>query len=143
MVDGVWKLIAEIKLPFFEEVYGDLVMFQEIQIDKRKIKISNDPKQDFTNESDVMRENLYITMDIMQNCLDTIYDLAHVSYPGVFKPTLYIAKDESCNACAYLGERKIIINIGLIKNAGKLIKRYTHRKGQAPEIFHKENLKVL
>ena len=128
MVDGVWKLIAEIKLPFFEEVYGDLVMFQEIQIDKRKIKISNDPKQDFTNESDVMRENLYITMDIMQNCLDTIYDLAHVSYPGVFKPTLYIANNEFCNACADLAEKKIIINIGLIKNAGKLIKRYTKER---------------
>ncbi len=80
---------------------------------------------DFFCDDPIKQANLHITLDLMQNCLDTIYDHVVSHYPQVYKPTLYIADSNINNAFA-IPDTGIVVTTGLILNSAKLIEeRYT------------------
>lgn len=51
----------------------------------------------FTGDA-VRHANVLITLDIMQNCLDTIYSLVHNHYPNAIKPDLFVSDSDEVNA---------------------------------------------
>lgn len=91
-------------------------------IDNKIVLLMGTPS-DILITNDVVKENLKITLDIMNNCIDTIYDLVKISYPSVYRPTLYLSSDERINAYAD-NNKRIIVNLGLISAAIPLINRY-------------------
>ena len=101
-------------------------------IDNKKVILMETPS-DILITNDVVKENLKITLDIMNNCIDTIYDLVKISYPNVYRPTLYLSSDERINAYAD-NNKRIIVNLGLIFAAIPLINRYKN------EILTKYNI---
>lgn len=70
------------------------------------------------------KEILGITLDIMNNCIDTIFELVQVSYPKVYRPALYLSNDVAVNAHADYNKKRIIVNLGLILRAIPMISRY-------------------
>lgn len=91
-------------------------------IDNKIVLLMGTPS-DILITNDVVKENLKITLDIMNNCIDTIYDLVKISYPSVYRSTLYLSSDERINAYAD-NNKRIIVNLGLISAAIPLINRY-------------------
>ena len=96
-------------------------MIQE-RIDKKQIILMKTPL-DVLIDNNVIKKNLEITLDVMNNCIDTIYHLVKSRYPNVYRPTLYLSSDDSINAYADHNKR-IIVNLGLISAANPLINRY-------------------
>ena len=78
---------------------------------------------DIASSNDVLKKNLEITLDVMNNCIDVIYDLVKASYPDVYRPALYVSSDASVNAYADSNKKRIVVNLGLILGAVPLINR--------------------
>ncbi len=98
-------------------------MFKTIEISVgHRIRITQNPK-DFVTETVIGIGNLVITLDLLNNCLDTIYMLVGTKYPKVYRPKLFISDEIDCNAYAW--NRCIIISFSFFKKAGALIQRYT------------------
>lgn len=96
-------------------------MVQEIRIKGKEYSVSQTGMEFFTGDT-VRHTNLLITLDLMQNCLDTIYRLVHKCYPKAVMPDLLVTDSEKVNACA-IGNKYIIIHSGLIFKAAELIEQ--------------------
>lgn len=48
-------------------------------IDGKKVLLTQAPT-DIASSNDVLKKNLEITLDVMNNCIDVIYDLVKASY---------------------------------------------------------------
>lgn len=96
---------------------------ETVYINGKKIRLTKDPS-DIISSDTVLINNLNITLDIMNNCLDVIYDLVKTSYPAVYRPGLYLSDDTEVNAFADSNNKRIIINLGLFMGAISLIERY-------------------
>ncbi len=92
-------------------------------IDGKKVLLTQAPT-DIASSNDVLKKNLEITLDVMNNCIDVIYDLVKASYPDVYRPALYVSSDASVNAYADSNKKRIVVNLGLILGAVPLINRY-------------------
>lgn len=91
-------------------------------IDNEKVLLIETPS-DILITNDEVKENLNNAFDIMNNCIDTIYNLVKKSYPNVYRPTLWLSSAEHINA--YVDNNKrIIVNLGLISATIPLINRY-------------------
>lgn len=64
-------------------------MIKEIIIDHNKVKVS-DRLEEFFIPDTVEAKNAFITRGIMEDGLDTIYDLVHSHYPKAFRPRLFV-----------------------------------------------------
>ena len=101
-------------------------MVQEIRIKGKVYKASQTGMEFFTGDA-VRHSNLLISLDIMRNCLDTIYSLVHRCYPKAVMPDLLVTDSEEVNACA-IGNKYIIIHSGLIFKATEFIEqRYSEK----------------
>lgn len=80
--------------------------------------------------------------DLMNNCIDTIYENTVKYYPKVFRPTIYIVEWDIPNAFAY--KSNIYVTTGLIFNAVKLIAfRYTEDLMGRYNILHGVNINTI
>lgn len=101
-------------------------MVQEIRI-KGKVYTASQTGMEFFTGDAVRHSNLLISLDIMRNCLDTIYRLVHRCYPKAVMPDLLVTDSEEVNACA-IGNKYIIIHSGLIFKATEFIEqRYSEK----------------
>lgn len=99
-------------------------MIRKIRILGQEYSYSSDAR-DFFCDSPIKQENLSITLDLMKNCIDTIYELVASTYPRVYKPDIYIADAAFSNAFA-APKLGIIVTTGLIWAVAQLIEeRYT------------------
>lgn len=103
--------------------------------------------RDFFRDNPIHQENMFITMDIMNDCVDTAYSLLKDTYPKLFKPDLLFSDSNEVNAFA-LGDGRILITDGLISHAARLIEqRYTpdvlSRYQICQDYSHKEVLSHL
>lgn len=85
--------------------------------------ISDDP-------SELFSKNVYkiaalkSALEIINDCMDYIYDLVCSSYPEVFKPKIYLSASNEINAVST--QKDIIVYTGLVYNVIKLInEKYT------------------
>ena len=78
----------------------------------------------FGGSNDVLKLNLGIAIDVMNNCLDVIYDLLKTSYPKIYRPELCLSNSMEVNAYADHSNKRIVVNKGLILYAQTLIQRY-------------------
>ncbi|MDY5784194.1 MAG: SEC-C metal-binding domain-containing protein [Gemmiger sp.] len=101
-------------------------MLVELELAKnRKITISDDAGELFPHDQ-IKSINGNCVLEIMNNCLDTIYDYMRNYYPKVFRPKLFLSDCQECNAFANYQKNIIVIYWGLIEQAAVLIeKRYT------------------
>lgn len=96
----------------------------KLVIDKKTYNLSETGLDLFPYDH-IKAGRLYSALDIMNNCLDTIYELMRSEHPKAFRPKLYISDSNENNAFAYKG-KCIVIHSGLIFSAGQLIEqRYT------------------
>ena len=72
-------------------------MVQEIRI-KGKVYTASQTGMEFFTGDAVRHSNLLISLDIMRNCLDTIYRLVHRCYPKAVMPDLLVTDSEEVNA---------------------------------------------
>ena len=99
-------------------------MITEVKLDGEKYRLSTDAK-DFFHDDRVKQGNAAVALDLMNNCLDTIYDLVKPHYPKAFRPKLYLSEKNEANAMA-VGGKYIIVCSELIFSAIELInQRYT------------------
>ncbi len=99
-------------------------MILNLKLEDKTYKISKDA-QDFFLDDPIKQANAAISLDLMNNCLDTIFDLVKTRYPKVFRPDLYISEEDEANAIAVDG-KYIVVFSGLIFKAAQLIEqRYT------------------
>ena len=92
-------------------------------IGEKKVLLTQTPS-DIVISNDALKKNLEITLDVMNNCIDVIYELVKASYPDVYRPALYLSNDTRVNAYADHSKKRIIVNLGLILGAAPLISRY-------------------
>lgn len=98
--------------------------------EKRKIMgeihvISKNPLELFPNEP-YKAIALKSALEVMTDCIDYIYDLAHPSNPRTFKPQVYLSASMNINAASM--REDIIVYAGLIFNAIELInEKYTDK----------------
>ncbi len=89
------------------------------------IHYSQNPHELFENDK-IKQFNSMSVKDIMDNCLDTIYEFVKQEYPAVFRPALLFSDSEEVNAEAHYGRKTILIHWGLIAQSARLIEsRYT------------------
>ena len=89
------------------------------------IHYSQNPHELFKNDK-IKQFNSMSVKDIMDNCLDTIYEFVKQEYPAVFRPALLFSDSEEVNAEAHYGRKTILIHWGLIEQSARLIEsRYT------------------
>ncbi len=63
--------------------------------------------------------------ELMNDCLDNIYEIVHPAYPKTFRPQLYISSAKEINAVA-IGNGEIVVYAGLIFKVIELIEqKYT------------------
>lgn len=111
-------------------------MIKEIIIDHNKVKVS-DRLEEFFIPDTVEAKNAFITRGIMEDGLDTIYDLVHSHYPKAFRPRLLFGNCNECNALAVYASREIIVYTGLIQEAARLIElRYTDKVLQKHNVLN-------
>ena len=97
---------------------------KQITIGKKTYNISKTGTDLFPGDSTKCAQ-LFSALDLMNNCLDTIYAIMSGEYPKAFRPELFVSDSDEINAFAYNGN-EIIIHSGLIFSAVKLIEqRYT------------------
>ena len=72
-----------------------------------------------------MQRKCSVALDMMEDCLDYIYNLMKPHYPNVFKPELYISDSKERNAIAYQGKTIIIFSGLIIQQADYIEKKYT------------------
>lgn len=109
-------------------------MIKNITIDNTPYKISKDPMDFFKNDL-ITQHKCYVALDMMDDCLDYIYNLVKSHYPNAFKPELYISDSTDFNALAWQG-KSIIIFSGLILRAMDFIEqKYTPELLEKYEIF--------
>ena len=115
-------------------------MITEVNLDGEKYRLSTDAK-DFFQDDQVKQGNAAIVLDLMNNCLDTIFNLVKPHYPKAFRPMLYLSEKSETNAMA-VGGKYIVVCSGLIFRTIELInQRYTKEvlerygllKGYSPE----------
>ena len=115
-------------------------MITEVNLDGEKYRLSTDAK-DFFQDDQVKQGNAEIVLDLMNNCLDTIFNLVKPHYPKAFRPMLYLSEKSETNAMA-VGGKYIVVCAGLIFRTIELInQRYTKEvlerygllKGYSPE----------
>ena len=100
------------------------LLILNLKLDNKTYKISKNA-QDFFLDDPIKQTNAAISLDLMNNCLDTIFDLVKTKYPKAFRPELYIAEEDEANALAVEG-KYIVVFSGLIFKAARLIEqRYT------------------
>lgn len=58
--------------------------------------------------------------ELMNNCMDNIYEIMHQVYPKTFRPQLYISSSKEINAVA-IGRGEIVVYAGLIFKVIELI----------------------
>lgn len=92
-------------------------------INGKRVFLTQNPS-DIVVSNDILRRNLEITLDVMNNCIDVIYDLVRASHSDVYRPALYLSADKSVNAYADHNKKRIIVNVGLITNSVSMINRY-------------------
>ena len=108
-------------------------MIQTITINKVDYRISKDPK-DFFTDNPISQRKCFVAIDMMEDCLDYIYNLMKPHYPNVFKPELFISDSNLVNAFAVKG-KSIVICSGLIFQHANLIEqKYT------PQLLKKYNV---
>lgn len=106
---------------------------KQIIIDGQTYNLSETGLDIFPNDR-IKSGLLYSALDIMNNCLDTIFKIMTGEFPKAFRPKLYVSNSLECNAFAYMG-KDIIIHSGLILSAAKLIEqRYSE------ELLKKHNI---
>ena len=109
-------------------------MIKNITIDTVTYTISKDPR-DLFKDNLIMQRKCSVALDMMEDCLDYIYNLMKPHYPNVFKPSLYISDSKECNAIAYQG-KTIIIFAGLIfQQADYIEQKYTPELLKRYEVF--------
>lgn len=96
---------------------------ESVYINSKKEILTQKPS-DFALCDKVLEKNLEIALDVMNNCIDVIYDLVKASYPGVYRPELFLSNKSEVNAYADSNKKRIIINLGLIVSAIPIINRY-------------------
>lgn len=96
---------------------------EEVYINGKKVLLTQSVS-DLMISDEVRKKTLEITLDVMNNCIDVIYELVKASHPNVYRPALYLSNDEAVNAYADHNKRRIIINLGLILGAVPMISRY-------------------
>ena len=93
----------------------------------KEISISKDAGELFPDDF-VKATNGNYVLEIMNNCLDTIFEYVHSFYPKVFRPMLFLSNCSECNAFANYQNNFIVIYWGLIEQAATLIEqRYTEK----------------
>lgn len=102
---------------------------------------------DFFKDDPIKQFNADVCIDIMQNCIDTIYDMLVNDYPNVFKPELFFAESNDINAFAVEG-KYIVVTTELIFQAADLLKkRYTldlmNKYGILRDLSHSEILSCM
>lgn len=105
-------------------------MIETIAIDKSTHRISNDPK-DFFKDDLIKQRKCCVALDMMEDCLDYIYNLMKPHYPNVFKPEIYLSDSNACNAVARQGKTIIIFSGLILQHANYIEQKYT------PEILGK------
>ena len=89
----------------------------------REIPFEKENLQIFENETEIYKGDLekkmacLTAMEMMNDCLDYIYQLLHPMYPKVYKPRIYLADKNEPNAFAQpTGEADgyIVVFSGLI-----------------------------
>lgn len=99
-------------------------MITEVNLDGQTYRLSTSGR-DFYTDDIVKQVNAGIALDIMNNCLDVVYDITKPAFPKVFKPVLYLTDKKERNAMAVDGHY-IIVCADLIFQAAELIsQRYT------------------
>lgn len=105
-------------------------MIETITIDKSAYRISKNPKEFFKDDL-IKQHKCCVALDMMEDCLDYIYNLMKPHYPRVIKPDLYLSDSKEFNAVARQG-KSIIIFAGLVlQQADYIEQKYT------PEILEK------
>ena len=84
---------------------------KQIIIDGQTYNLSETGLDIFPNDR-IKSGLLYSALDIMNNCLDTIFKIMTGEFPKAFRPKLYVSNSLECNAFAYMG-KDIIIHSGL------------------------------
>ena len=108
-------------------------MIQTITIDNVDYRISKDPK-DFFADNLISQRKCFVAIDMMEDCLEYIYNLMKPHYPNVFKPELFISDSNVCNAYTVNG-KSIVICSGIILQQAHLIEqKYT------PQLLEKYNV---
>lgn len=120
-------------------------MIQTITINKVDYRISKDPK-DFFTDNPISQRKCFVAIDMMEDCLDYIYNLMKPHYPNVFKPELFISDSNLVNAFAVKG-KSIVICSGLIfqhanlieqKYTPQLLKKYNVFQGIPHDMFYQD-----
>ena len=85
--------------------------------------ISDNPAELFPDEPYKVAA-LKCALEIMNDCLDYIYDLMHSAYPHIFRPKIYLSSSEEINAVS--SQKDIVVYTGLILTVISLInQKYT------------------
>lgn len=95
-------------------------MVEKIEIMGEVHIISKEPQELFPRNP---REVIVLksAMDMMNDCLDYIYDLMKPSNPQIFRPQLYLSASHEINAVSI--QKDIIVYTGLIENVISLIEK--------------------
>lgn len=95
------------------------------------IKITQNP-EDFYCHDAIKLAYCKSALDLMNNCLDTIYQTVHSHYPTAFRPDIYLSDGSEENA--FTDGSRIIVYSGLIFNSVALLnQRYS------PEVIDRYN----
>lgn len=85
--------------------------------------ISDNPVELFPKEPYKV-VTLKIVLEMMNDCMDYIYDLVHSLNPKTFRPKIYLSTSDEINA--FSTKKDIIVHAGLVFNVIKLInEKYT------------------
>lgn len=122
----------DLKMPHIQK--GCNVMTKNVTIDKVTHTISKDPR-DLFKDNLIMQRKCSVALDMMEDCLDYIYNLMKPHYPNVFKPELYISDSKERNAIAYQGKTIIIFSGLIIQQADYIEKKYTPELLQKYKVF--------
>ena len=99
-------------------------MIQKKYIGKEIHIVAEQPEELFPHDL-YKASALKCASELMNNCLDNIYEIMHPAYPKTFRPRLYISSSGEINAVA-IGSGEIVVYAGLIFEVIKLIEqKYT------------------
>ena len=94
-------------------------MIQKKYIGKEIHIVAEQPEELFPHDL-YKASALKCASELMNNCLDNIYEIMHPAYPKTFRPRLYISSSGEINAVA-IGSGEIVVYAGLIFEVIKLI----------------------
>lgn len=98
-------------------------MLESREITGKFYEVSENPSELFPQEP-YKAEALKCALEMMNDCVDFIYEQVHLSNPKTFKPKIYFSMSDEINAVSM--QREIIVHAGLVFSVIKLIdEKYT------------------